>query len=129
MWSGRRGQEVPAVRKRISRQDCLSCCAGTVISNQEKRLRGLPFHENAHWRQMRDHDSEAWADAVAVDLHLRTGLPRMRGEVFLHRSCVPLDRPICRPPPITASSICGRTNARGCAGCNGTSARHSIALH
>ena len=40
---------------------------------------------------MRDHDVDAWEDAVAVDLALRTGLRGIRGEVFLHRSCVPLD--------------------------------------
>lgn len=40
---------------------------------------------------MRDHDPQAWADAVEVDRALRYGLRGIRGEVFLHRSCVPLD--------------------------------------
>ncbi len=40
---------------------------------------------------MRDHDPEAWADAVIVDRALRTGIRRIRGEVYLHRSCVPLE--------------------------------------
>lgn len=40
---------------------------------------------------MRDHDPEAWVDAVEVDRTLRNGLRGIRGEVFLHRSCVPLD--------------------------------------
>lgn len=40
---------------------------------------------------MRDHDPEAWVDAVEVDCTLRNGLRGIRGEVFLHRSCVPLD--------------------------------------
>ncbi len=40
---------------------------------------------------MRDDDPEAWADAVEVDRALRTGVRGIRGEVYLHRSCVPLD--------------------------------------
>ncbi len=40
---------------------------------------------------MRDKDPDAWADAVAVDGLIRTGFRNLRGEVFLHRSCVSLD--------------------------------------
>ena len=40
---------------------------------------------------MRDNDAEAWSDAVEVDRAIRTGLRGIRGEVFLHRSGVPLD--------------------------------------
>lgn len=40
---------------------------------------------------MRDHDPEAWADAVTVDATIRTGFYGIRGEVYLHRSAVPLD--------------------------------------
>lgn len=41
---------------------------------------------------MRDHDPEAWADAVEVDNTIRSGLRGIRGEVYLHRSAVPLDQ-------------------------------------
>jgi len=41
---------------------------------------------------MRDHDRDGWEDAVLIDRALRTGLRGIRGEVFLHRSCVPLDQ-------------------------------------
>lgn len=51
---------------------------------------GCPFHPDAAWRRIRDHDPEAWADAVDVDRRIRTGVRRLRGEVFLHRSAVPL---------------------------------------
>jgi hypothetical protein len=34
---------------------------------------------------------EAWADAVRVDRAVRTGQRGIRGQVFLHRSAVPLD--------------------------------------
>ena len=35
---------------------------------------------------------EAWAEAVAVDRAIRTGLHGIRGRVYLHRSAVPLDQ-------------------------------------
>jgi len=60
---------------------------------------GCPFHGNAGWRQIREHDPEGWAQAVAFDRAIRHGHPRatahgqpLRGEYFLHRSCVPLDQ-------------------------------------
>lgn len=43
------------------------------------------------WRQIRDTDPEACAKVVGLDRLIRTGLRGIRGEVFLHRSAVPLD--------------------------------------
>lgn len=40
---------------------------------------------------MRDNDDDAWADAVDLDRTIRTGIRCIRGEVYLHRSAVPLD--------------------------------------
>jgi hypothetical protein len=57
-----------------------------------------PFHGNAGWRWIRDHDPDGWADAVAFDKAIREGYPhattqgqQLRGQYFLHRSCQPLD--------------------------------------
>lgn len=58
---------------------------------------GCPFHGNAAWRQLRDSDPEAWADAVEFDAAIRHGHASaaaagkpLRGQMFLHRSGVPL---------------------------------------
>ncbi|HXH47596.1 MAG: hypothetical protein ACK463_04890 [Bradyrhizobium sp.] len=51
---------------------------------------GCPYHSDAVWRVMRDEDPDAWADAVDVDRLIRSGMRGVRGEVFLHRSAVPL---------------------------------------
>ncbi|AYM84860.1 hypothetical protein FY133_26830 (plasmid) [Agrobacterium tumefaciens] len=83
----------PLIERRMSRRDCLAWLRRHDYPEPPKSACiGCPFHDNARWRHMRDHDVEAWADAVAVDRTLRTGLRGIRGEVFLHRSCVPLDR-------------------------------------
>jgi hypothetical protein len=51
---------------------------------------GCPYHSDAAWRTLRDQDPEAWDDAVSLDATIRTGLRGIRGEVYLHRSAVPL---------------------------------------
>lgn len=82
----------PLIEKRFSRRDCLAWLRRHGYPEPPKSACiGCPFHDSARWRNMRDHDFEAWADAVEVDRALRYGLRGIRGEVFLHRSCVPLD--------------------------------------
>ncbi|WP_106754628.1 MULTISPECIES: hypothetical protein [Pannonibacter] len=82
----------PLIEKRFSRRDCLAWLRRLGYPEPPKSACiGCPFHDSARWRNMRDYDAEAWADAVEVDRALRHGLRGIRGEVFLHRSCVPLD--------------------------------------
>lgn len=59
---------------------------------------GCPFHGNATWRRIRDEQPEEWAEAVEFDAAIRSGSARanasgspLRGQMFLHRSLVPLD--------------------------------------
>lgn len=52
---------------------------------------GCPFHSDREWRDMQKNRPEEFADAVEFDASIRkTG--GMRGDVFLHRSCKPLDQ-------------------------------------
>ncbi|MBF2712767.1 hypothetical protein [Agrobacterium vitis] len=82
----------PLIEQRMSRRDCLAWLRRHGYPTPPKSACiGCPFHDNGRWRHMRDHDPEAWAEAVIVDRALRTGIRRIRGEVYLHRSCVPLD--------------------------------------
>ncbi|MBB5808898.1 hypothetical protein F4560_008666 [Saccharothrix ecbatanensis] len=48
---------------------------------------------------MRDNDPDSWVEAVEFDRAIRHGYPRattqgqeLRGQYFLHRSCLPLDQ-------------------------------------
>lgn len=50
---------------------------------------GCPYHSNAEWRNIQA-DPETWVDAVEVDRAIRQAAG-MRGETYLHRSCVPLE--------------------------------------
>ena len=49
---------------------------------------GCPNHDNLEWRLIRL-DPELWEDACSFDEAIRKS-GGMRGDVFLHRSCVPL---------------------------------------
>lgn len=55
-----------------------------------------PYHSNEQWRDLKLNDAEAFAQAVSVDAHLRSGGSNvsrgMGGNLFLHRRLVPLDQ-------------------------------------
>jgi hypothetical protein len=82
----------PLIERRMTRRDCIAWLKRhDYLIPPKSSCIGCPFHSDAMWRRMRDHDPPAWADAVAIDRVIRTGLRGIRGEVYLHRSAVPLD--------------------------------------
>ncbi|RWC26913.1 MAG: hypothetical protein EOS70_30715 [Mesorhizobium sp.] len=82
----------PLIESRMTRKDCLDWLKSHGYPKPPKSACiGCPFHSDAMWRSMRNNDRAAWDDAVEVDRAIRTGLRGIRGEVFLHRSGVPLD--------------------------------------
>lgn len=83
----------PLIEQRMSRRDCLRWLERHDYPLPPKSACiGCPFHSDAAWRHIRDTDPEAWADAVDLDRTIRTGFRGIRGEVYLHRSAVPLDQ-------------------------------------
>lgn len=57
---------------------------------------GCPFHSDAEWRRIKTENPEGWAEAVEMDRALRNA-EGMRGEVYLHKSLVPLEDVILPP--------------------------------
>jgi hypothetical protein len=83
----------PLIERGMTRLDCLRLLERHGYPQPPKSACiGCPFHSDDHWRRMRDRDPGAWADAVSVDRAVRTGFRGIRGEVYLHRSAVPLDK-------------------------------------
>ena len=83
----------PLIEQGMTRRDCLRWLERHDYPVPPKSACiGCPFHSDDHWRRLRDHDPEAWADAVSVDAAIRTGFRGIRSKIYLHRSAVPLDR-------------------------------------
>lgn len=78
--------------KRLRRRDCAAWLTqhGHPIP-QKSSCTFCPYHSNAAWRAMRDERPQEWAATVAFEQQLQAGrLPGVRGQVYLHRSMVPL---------------------------------------
>ena len=81
----------PLIERAMTRRDCLRWLERHDYPiPQKSSCVGCPFHSDAEWRRLRDTDPDAWASAIEVDTAIRTGLRGIRGEVYLHRSAVPL---------------------------------------
>lgn len=82
--------EWPLIDARMSRSDCLQWMARNGFPLPEKSsCIGCPYHSDAHWRDMRQNDPEAWADACEVDELIRD-MGKMKQRQYMHRSLVPL---------------------------------------
>lgn len=82
----------PLIDKGMSRMDCMSWLErnGYPVPPKSSCI-GCPFHSDRTWLEMKRHDPESWKDAVEVDKAIRK-MPKIKGQVFLHRSCKPLDQ-------------------------------------
>lgn len=80
----------PLIEKAMSRQDCLAWLERNGYPRAPKSACiGCPYHDDRQWLDIKA-DPVAWADAVAADAAIRNP-PSLRGQQFMHRSCVPLD--------------------------------------
>lgn len=79
----------PFVELRMRRSDCIAYMErnGDAIPPRSACI-GCPFRSNSEWRAVQE-DPAAWSDACSVDdaIRQRGGI---RGELFLHRSAIPL---------------------------------------
>lgn len=79
----------PLIEKSMSRWDCLRWMERNGYGEPPKSsCIGCPYHSDHEWRAIKA-DPVLWADALEVDAAIRTQ-PKMRGQQFAHRSCVPL---------------------------------------
>ena len=83
----------PLVDDRITRWECIRIMAGDDRFPDPPRSAcyHCPFHSDAEWRHLRDHQPESWAKAVELDRALRRDGSPLRGDCYLHSSLVPLD--------------------------------------
>lgn len=85
----------PLIDHLMSRNDCLAWMEKHGYPQPPKSsCIGCPYHNNAHWADMKKNDPESFADAVKVDDALRSGGSRvnMKNEEYMHRTLVPLSQ-------------------------------------
>jgi hypothetical protein len=51
---------------------------------------GCPFHDDAFWLDMKRNRPEEFKDACEIDEVIRKGNDKVKDQLFMHRSCVPL---------------------------------------
>ena len=85
----------PLMEEGMSRRDCLAWFNRDFPDKPLERSAcvGCPFNSNAEWRRIRDTRPDDWEDAVEFDRLVRkqSSDNSIKEDVFLHRSCVPLD--------------------------------------
>ena len=88
-WKTHRYPLVFDLPKAYRRQDCLAWLTEHGFPRAPRSACiGCPFHSDAEWRAIRA-DPEQWADVAEFDERIRHR-GGMRGELFLHRSGLPL---------------------------------------
>ena len=93
--------EYPLVERRLVRQAVIDLAAIRFPGRAFPRSAciGCPYRSNAEWRWLRDNDPAGWEDACRTDEQIRV-CGRLRGLVYLHRSCVPLREAILDDDPV-----------------------------
>ena len=83
----------PLIERRMNRQDCKAWLErhGFPIPPKSSCI-GCPYHNDAYWRDMRDHAPGEWQDAVYVDRVIRARGTSDRLEQYMHPSLKPLDQ-------------------------------------
>jgi hypothetical protein len=86
----------PLVERKIQRHDCVQWIKDNgFLPPPRSACTFCPFHSDSEWRRLRNESPDEFASAVQFDKELRE-LHReknqsLKMEVYLHRSCKPLD--------------------------------------
>ncbi|MCZ2147986.1 MAG: hypothetical protein LC126_09420 [Bryobacterales bacterium] len=90
--------EFPLIVRGMTRGDCLNWLRAFGVPHEVQKSACVfcPFKSNAEWRRLRDTDRDGWARACQVDNALRVdgtvANRKLDQKLYVHRSCVPLER-------------------------------------
>jgi len=81
----------PLIEKDMYRYDCINWMRDHGYREPSKSACYFcPYHDNATWQNMKDHDPDSWARAVWMDELIRDAIPITNEKLYLHRSMQPL---------------------------------------
>ena len=82
----------PLIETKMSRQDCIDYLKKENIPLPEKSACIIcPYHNDAYWHFMKTERPSEFAIAVDFDKKVRTITRKEDEQIFVHRSCKPLD--------------------------------------
>ena len=85
----------PLIEREMRRHDCIAWLKQHGYPEPPRSACSYcPFHSNKEWRRLKEHEPEAFAEAVRVEKELqrtKAQTDNMRSVPWLHKSCVPLD--------------------------------------
>ncbi len=86
----------PLVEREMRRHDCMAWLKKNGFPEPPRSACSYcPFHSNKEWRRLKEHEPDAFAEAVRVEKELQRTkalTDNMRSIPWLHRSCVPLEQ-------------------------------------
>lgn len=92
--------EYPLVDKKMTRQDCLQWLEDNFYPTPPRSACTFcPYHSNKEWLDIKNGDPEEWKEVVEMDRAIRNQEQykdknkdkNITDEIFLHRSCKPID--------------------------------------
>ncbi len=83
--------EFPLLDLRMKRTDCLAWLKKHGYTAPRSACIGCPYHSDHEWRRIKQNPTE-WADVIEFDKALRTIETKLDSEMYLHKSCKPLDQ-------------------------------------
>lgn len=85
----------PLIELEMRRHDCIAWLKKHGFPEPPRSACSYcPFHSNKEWRRLKDHEPEAFAEAVRVEKELqrtKAETDNMRSVPWLHKSCKPLE--------------------------------------
>ena len=82
----------PLVDMRMGRSDCLNWMKNNGYPKPPRSACTFcPYHSNEEWRNIKQ-DKKEWEEVIELDRLIRRGTKRNTDEVFLHKSCTPIDK-------------------------------------
>lgn len=96
----------PLIEARMTRADCGRWLAERQYPPAPKSACiYCPYWSDDLWHEMKEHEPEDFAEAVAFDRRWRGMTPEGRGSAYVHRSRQPLDRVDFTKPPTPGDSL------------------------
>ena len=82
----------PLIELGMNRNDCLQWIKqNNYPTPPRSACTFCPFHNNSEWRKIKE-NKEEWEKVVELDSLVRKGTKKNTDELFLHKSCLPIDK-------------------------------------